>query len=95
MEKFNRAVRRHHVKRLKRKRQFYWFGTRTLADSLRWQGDSYIGVSGVMRLSPKALGMVVQSPQSCSCPSCGNARRYEGRTRSELGFLQLIKSEIA
>lgn len=72
MEKFNRAVRRHHIARLKAKRQFYWGYNRS------W------GREGIQVMSAQQLGRIVQYPQACSCPGCGNQRRYEGRPLNEL-----------
>ncbi len=73
MEKFNRAVRRHHIARLKKTRQFYW-----------GYGKSH-GQEAGRAMSVQQLGRVVQYPQACSCPMCGNQRAIEGPTRQELG----------
>ena len=73
MEKFNRAVRRHHAARLKTARQFYWgYG-------------KHLGRQSGQAMPAHQLGRVVQYPQACSCPMCGNQRAIEGRTRAELG----------
>lgn len=32
---------------------------------------------------PEALSKIVDTPKPCSCPMCGNIRRYEGDTRQE------------
>lgn len=53
---FRRALRRHHIQRLKKARAGYWGRDRTL--------------------SPRQLGIVVGTPQACSCWMCGNPRRY-------------------
>jgi hypothetical protein len=70
MEKFNRAVRRHHVARLKHKRQYYWgYGTRGHSGCAL---DEPPGPPE--RMDEKVLGKVVQTPQMCSCLGCGNQR---------------------
>jgi hypothetical protein len=83
MEKFNRAVRRHHVKRLKAKRKTYWGYPR-----LERYGPGNIPL-GPDRMNAHQLGKVVQYPQACSCAGCGNVRRnawmnYAERTREEI-----------
>ena len=60
MDIYNRAVRRHHVSRLKYNRKIYWGHGRC----------SYS--SGPM--TPKQQGKVVQYPAVCSCTMCGNPR---------------------
>jgi hypothetical protein len=65
---FARALRRHHRARLKKARQFYW-------------GN---GFAGGRQWTPRSLGMVVHTPQMCSCLGCGNLRRWMGeRTMQE------------
>lgn len=65
MEKFNRAVRRHHVQRLKANRQSYW------------GYPQYAAQGGARKaMSVKALGSVVDTPTPCSCAMCGNPRRF-------------------
>lgn len=73
MEKFNRAVRRHHVARLKKARQFYWGYGKSQG---REMGQA---------MPARQLGRAVQYPQMCSCPMCGNQRDIDGPTRRELG----------
>lgn len=85
MEKFNRAVRRHHVKRLKAARKHYW-------------GYPQLGNYGLHEpptkreeMNPKQLGKVVQYPQACSCAGCCNSRRAPNMnggesTREELRY---------
>lgn len=73
MDKFNRAVRRHHVARLKKARQFYW-----------GYGKSQ-GREAGQAMPARQLGRAVQYPQMCSCPGCGNQRAIDGLTRRELG----------
>lgn len=58
-----RALRRHHLARLKRVRAKY-----------RW---------GAANITPRILGMVVNTPCPCSCYLCGNARKFQGRTIQE------------
>ena len=72
MEKFNRAVRRHHVWRLKQKRRFYWgYGAR----SFRHSGSALEGAPLPPEPMPVSqLGKILHTPQMCSCLGCGNAR---------------------
>lgn len=83
MEKFNRAVRRHHVERLKEKRRVYWgFPSRTTMSQAREPMDR-------MR-----LGKVVQYPTTCSSPwCCGNPRLREGDTYRDKGMFQRLLQE--
>ena len=82
MEKFNRAVRRHHIARLKAKRKFYWGYNRS------W------GQVANEAMSPKQLGRIVQYPQACSCCGCGNQRRYEGRPLNEQCDFISLREEL-
>lgn len=87
MEKFNRAVRLHHVKRLKKTRASYWGyhrGTKSL-DKL-YAREEYVGVRGFTEMDAKESSRVVQNPQCCSGPCCGNARRYYGLSKGEIRF---------
>ena len=93
MEKFNRAVRRHHIERLKKHRKYYWFGKRPAALMLMYAGENHLCVKGFDRLSPKQLGKVVQNPHPCSCMGCSNERSTEGPTIQERSHLQLFKAE--
>jgi hypothetical protein len=70
MEKFNRAVRRHHVARLKHTRRFYWgYGT------WRHSGNALDEAPRPPEaMSAKVKGKLVQTPQLCSCLACGNPR---------------------
>lgn len=82
MEKFNRAVRRHHAARLKKKRRHYWcFGY-----------PDYRYPFELREPTAKQLGLLVATPQVCSCPSCGNQRKYLGKTLQELSFEALNDS---
>lgn len=54
----NRALRRHHMERIKRRVSTYYGG---------WAGTT-----------PRNRGMVARSRQHCSCPMCGNPRKYFG-----------------
>ncbi|WP_156901910.1 hypothetical protein [Azohydromonas australica] len=55
-----RAVRRHHVERIKKARRSYW-GMGTRAEN---PPDS------------RRLGIVASTAAPCSCAMCGNPRRY-------------------
>ncbi len=66
MERFNRAVRRHHVQRLKLKRKNYW----GYGPNGHRQGHPV--------MPPNRLGQVVKHPAVCSCWMCGNDRKYFG-----------------
>lgn len=85
MEKFNRAVRRHHIDRLKQKRKFYWGYYRTN----NWWSEPPNAV-----MAPDQLGKVVQYPQACSCSGCGNQRKYQGRPAKELCDFITLKEGI-
>jgi hypothetical protein len=68
MERFNRAVRRHHVARLKHKRRNYWGWDRR-------QSTPFDQVPQAPEPMPVALlGKIVATPQMCSCLGCGNQR---------------------
>lgn len=75
MEKFNRAERRNQVERLKKKRSNYW-GYKI------WRQEE---------MPSRQLGKVVQYPQACSCPMCGNNRRIYGPTLKEKSCLEILK----
>lgn len=66
----NRAERRHHVQRLKRNRRNYWGYPRYTVSVLDFPPvpDEAMGA--------RQLGMVVHTPQLCSCSGCGNTRRH-------------------
>lgn len=82
MEKFNRAVRRHHTARLKAKRKTYWGNGK---------GTKYSPY-----MTARQLGIVVHTPQICSCGlGCGNARRCYGRTRKELVHIVNLKEGVS
>jgi len=94
MKDMKRAIRRHHIKRLKQARKHYWgyYGPKS-----QWTNAlDKAPEAGLKRMSPIQLGRVVQNPQACSCLGCsGNyERRYFGRRSiKELGFIALAKSE--
>jgi len=44
--------------------------------------------------SSKVLGQVVNTPHPCSCPGCGNARKYLGPTRQERRLKDEINTEL-
>lgn len=71
MEKFNRAVRRHHAARLKHNRRFYWgYGRNGTRRDYAEDGAPL----RPLEMSEHDLGRVVQTPQTCSCLGCGNQR---------------------
>lgn len=37
---------------------------------------------------PRRVGLVATTPQSCSCPLCGNRRQLEGPTVQERRWMQ-------
>jgi hypothetical protein len=65
-ENTSRAVRRHHVARLKNSRKHYFV--------VNWWDDI-----------AKRLGVISQYPKKCSCPMCGNPRKWlNERTIAEM-----------
>lgn len=87
MEKFNRAVRRHHIARLKKTRAKYWgYHRYTKSIDALYARQEYVGVRGHSVMDPDQLGKVVQYPASCSCPGCGNSRKYYGMSLGEISF---------
>lgn len=102
MEKFNRAVRRHHINRLKKTRKNYWhYGVPHRQVVVRkWHAIGVIDYGlvsqrGVTEMPPSQLGGVVQHPQSCSClMGCGNARAYYGRTLAELRWHAMADDQM-
>ena len=59
----SRALRRHHYARLKVVRKnYYGYGRSAYND----------------KASPRQLGMAVATAQNCSCPMCGNPRKWRG-----------------
>ena len=75
MEKHNRAVRRHHVERLKKNRKNYW-------------GYGY-GRTG--ELSKRQLGIIVTTPEVCACWMCNRPRKAFGRPLKEVMFDLCVK----
>jgi hypothetical protein len=63
-----RAERRHHVQRLKRSRRHYWGYPNRFTTAY-----PDLPVAPV-EMDAKRLGMLVATPQLCSCLGCGNAR---------------------
>jgi len=90
MEKFNRAVRRHHVDRLKHKRKHYWGYSR----------NGFDATNTPVEMDARQLGKVVQYPQICSCGGCGNVRRHlwmndsTGYTLQEQRWLTQYKEQL-
>lgn len=72
----SRALRRHHLQRLKHVRKFYW-----------GYGRHY-GTEGLSQMDARQLGKVVQNPQMCSCACCCNNRRVLGGQRLTLAELR-------
>lgn len=68
MKTSNRAVRRHHMKRLKTKRGRY---NNTAAS---WDGDATVA----------NIGKVYHTPCRCSCWMCGHQRFYHGLNMQEI-----------
>lgn len=64
MKDSSRAIRRHHVARLKNNRKNY-YGT-----------NRVYGTEGITQMTPDRLGKVSQYPKDCSCPMCGNPRKH-------------------
>lgn len=71
------AIRRHHYKRLKAKRRYYWFGN----DYRRFEWEKPV------IMDAKTLGKVTATPHPCSCMGCGSPRRIGELTRQEIRFL--------
>ena len=93
MEKFNRAVRRHHAKRIKKVRSSYWGKRYPLSLVRQWAREDYAGVAGFSELSCKALGILLNTPQYCNCYACHNPRWRDGKTLKERSFIELVKTE--
>lgn len=91
-----RAVRRHHIARLKKVRKNYW-GYPT-----RWATPRDQAPVAPEEMHAKALGKVVQYPQACSCAGCCNVRRAPsmndcggyGWTRQEWGHWQAYREGL-
>lgn len=69
-----RAVRRHHIARLKQARKNYW------GYPNRWPYGRDELPRAPEPMDARQLGKVVQYPQACSCAGCCNARRVLGGT---------------
>lgn len=82
---FRRALRRHHIARLKRTRAGYWGVARDI-----WNGSD-------RTLTPVQLGILVNTTTPCSCWMCGNPRRKDRRWQCENGLgltFQEVKQQI-
>jgi hypothetical protein len=79
MEKSNkRAIRRHHIARLKKSRAHYFV--------VNWWSEEY---------KQKRLGLVVSYPKMCSCPMCGNPRKWlNERTIQEMRDLERMEYDL-
>lgn len=81
MRQSKRALRRHHLKRLKTK----WFKkTKPASYTVYAEGHSH----------EKYIGMLARTRSLCSCRACGNTRKWEGDKPKEKSFTQLTKSEL-
>jgi hypothetical protein len=67
-----RAIRRHHIARLKKKRKNYW-GYPTVWQWGVWEPNRFSRAPQPM--DARQLGKVVQYPAVCSCEGCCNVRR--------------------
>lgn len=92
MEKFNRAVRRHHVARLKNTRKHYWGFGHVIIQDKTWGGE--IGTRGRNEMTPKQLGTVIQNPTVCSGGCCGNERKWQGMSLKEACWHALADTEM-
>lgn len=78
-----RAIRRHHIARLKKARKNYW------GYPNRWAYKFNELPRAPEPMDARQLGKVVQNPQMCSCAGCCNVRRNpwsaagDGRTWQE------------
>lgn len=94
MEKFNRAVRRHHVARLKKTRQFYWgYGKPFYQNSKLGVGQTH--QRGFTTMDAEQANKVVKNPQMCSCAGgCGNARSLYGMSFAEIRFHAMADEQM-
>lgn len=91
MEKFNRAVRRFHVARLKQRRKHYW----GYPNKYRCSPDELPLAPAEM--DARILGQVVHTPQMCSCLGCGNQRHNTAGwtpTLQELRWLDQYREQL-
>jgi len=80
-----RAIRRHHYDCLKKSRSHYWG---------RYTNSSYCAP----QLNEGQLGVIANTPCTCSCWMCGNPRRlHKERTYqeilSEISFIEQCEEE--
>lgn len=84
MEKFNRAVRRHHIARLKKARKSHW--------NVCLFGVQYeFPFDKSKAPTPRQLGRTVSTAKLCSCWMCNRPRKVFGRTLQELSFAEFCK----
>lgn len=76
MEKFNRAVRRHHAARLKKARSGYW-------------GYAY---NGRGPMSERTVGLLLNTPKPCSCWMCNRPRKVFGKSLKEIAEAEFLKA---
>ncbi len=76
MEKFNRAIRRHHAKRLKKARCKYWGVYRNFKE----MSEIELG---------RFFGKVLNAPCACSCWMCNRPRKRFGKPFAEIRMQQV------
>lgn len=70
----SRAIRRHHLARLKANRANHY--------------------GGYDKNDPRVRGILANTATPCSCPKCGNSRRWWGSlTMQEMRYIQRLKEE--
>ena len=74
-----RAERRHHRRRIKRKRSNYW-------------GYGKYGHRDIYEMSEINLGIVVKTTTTCSCYMCGNQRHNTWQSTDECLTMQERKA---
>lgn len=73
MRQSKRALRRHHLKRIKTK----WLKKVKARGQVTYaSGNS----------EEKYVGMLARTPQMCSCYGCSGSRRHHGKTLKEIRF---------
>jgi len=72
IKKVNTATRRHHYRRIKKKRKWYWGGPVGTEVGVRYR-----------HTEKGRLGMLASTPHPCSCIGCSNLRRICGPPRQE------------
>lgn len=80
VKSMKRALRRHHIERLKRNRKNYWGFPERVAGR---HGEAPVSLEP---MSEKQLGKVVQYPKDCSCGVCCNVRRAPNLNQARNGW---------